>query len=210
MDRFPPFPPSDQRAAALASLQWALGSPGHAVQFHYDDASSHEIAAQFLADGLRSGQPVIAIATPDHRRLFDEYLRAHAFDVDGLTLAGELGLHDAQEVVSRFMIASTPDPALFREVMGGILSRLGGRRRVIRIYGEIVDLLWKVGDREAALRVEELWNSLAADYHFALLCGYSIDNFTDAEHGVVFENICGQHHHVVATGWQRKPSRPAP
>jgi hypothetical protein len=210
MNRFPPFQPSDQRAAARASLQWALGSPGHAVQFHHDDPSSHEIAAQFLADGLRSGQPVVAIVTPERRRVFDEYLRAGGFDVDALTLAGELALHDAEEVMSRFIIAGMPNPASFREVIGGLLNRLGARHRVIRIYGEMVDVLWKVGDREAALRVEELWNSLAADYHFALLCGYAIDNFADAEHGAVFENICGQHHHVVGTGWPRKPLRPVP
>jgi hypothetical protein len=210
MNRFPPFQPSDARAAAVASLQWALARPGHAVHFHQDDASVLEIAGHFLADGLRSGQRVVAMATEHHRRLFDAYLTAQGFDVDALTLAGELGLHDAQEVMNRFLRGGTAEPALFREAIGRLLNRLGGRHRVIRVYAEIVDVLWKLGDRAAALRVEELWNSLARDYHFALLCGYSIDNFTDTEHGAVFENICGQHHHVVPNNWQRKPLRRAP
>ena len=60
----------------------------------------------------------------------------------------------------------------------------------------MVDLLWKEGKGPAALRLEQLWNALAGDYHFALLCGYSADNFIGTR-GVGFEDVCGQHRVVV-------------
>lgn len=204
------FRPSDPDAAARARLQCSLGSHGHAVQFYQDDESLREVAGQFLADGLRSGQPVVAVVTPDHRGMFEADLRARGFDVDTLAITGELGLYDARDVMSQFMIGEDPHPALFREVVGRLLTRLGGRHRVIRAYGEMVDVLWKDGNPTAAVRLEELWNALSADYHFTLLCGYAIDNFMSAEHGAAFERICGQHHHVVPAHQLHQPLRAAP
>ena len=41
----------------------------------------------------------------------------------------------------------------------------------------MVDLLWKQGKTEAAIRLEVLWNNLADSHVFSLLCGYAIGNF---------------------------------
>ena len=57
------------------------------------------------------------------------------------------------------------------------------------------DLLWKDGLAEAAIRLEMLWNKLAAKYRFALLCGYSMGNFyKQAER---FQSVCQEHSHVI-------------
>ena len=60
----------------------------------------------------------------------------------------------------------------------------------------MVDVLWKEGKPEAAIRLEILWNRLAQRYGFALLCGYSMGNFYKETKG--FEAICREHTHVVA------------
>jgi hypothetical protein len=41
----------------------------------------------------------------------------------------------------------------------------------------MVDLLWRGGQAEAAIRLEVLWNELASTRTFSLLCGYAIGNF---------------------------------
>jgi hypothetical protein len=47
----------------------------------------------------------------------------------------------------------------------------------MRVFGEMVDILWARGLSAAAVAVEELWNELAERRSFALLCGYRLDIF---------------------------------
>jgi hypothetical protein len=59
----------------------------------------------------------------------------------------------------------------------------------------MVDVLWQQGQRDAAIRLEVLWNQLAQSQAFSLLCGYAIGNFyKDAG----FKDICGHHSHIVS------------
>jgi anti-sigma regulatory factor (Ser/Thr protein kinase) len=44
--------------------------------------------------------------------------------------------------------------------------------RPLTIYGEMVALLWDADNVGAAMALEELWNSLARDVVFSLLCAY--------------------------------------
>ena len=47
----------------------------------------------------------------------------------------------------------------------------------LRAYGEMVDVLWRRGEKSAALRLEELWNELQARRSFTLLCAYAMGKF---------------------------------
>jgi hypothetical protein len=98
------------------------------------------------------------------------------------------------------MAGDMPDPDAFDESVGRLISTLvrsRGDRVLIRAYGEMVDVLWKAERADAAIRLEMLWNKLAARHGFALLCGYAMGNFykqTD-----LFEEVCRQHTHVMPT-----------
>jgi hypothetical protein len=124
-------------------------------------------------------------------------LTDRGFAVQALEDDGQLILLDARLTLTALMNGGGVEPSRFRGIIGAVMERAGGRRRVVRAYGEMVDLLWKDGQAPTALRLEQLWNALARDYHFALLCGYSADNFIGAEPGNGFEAVCGQHRVVV-------------
>lgn len=189
-------PPTPDFLSSSSSHHWALTGPGHGVQFYRDDAQRIQVVTEFLADGLKVGQPVVAILAPRNLRSVTQSLIARGFAVDSLVSSSQLALLEADATLASLMSGDAPDPVRFRSIVGAVLDRVGGRRRVVRAYGEIVDLLWKAGKGPAALRLEQLWNALAGDYHFALLCGYSADNFIGAR-GVGFEDVCGQHRVVV-------------
>ena len=70
---------------------------------------------------------------------------------------------------------------------------------VVRAYGEMVDLLWKDGNIEGAIALEELWNGLAVKYSFNLLCAYSMGNFFKEAHTHSFRAICASHGRVSPT-----------
>jgi signal transduction histidine kinase len=169
------------------------------VQFYEDDSSLAGIIVDFIAPGLVAGQPAVVIATPAHREAVATGLKGRWIDVDGLLGTGRLTLLDARDTLAAVMTGGAPNPELFKRVLGGVLSncRAHGSRLCTRVYGEMVDLLWKDGNSEGAIQLEKLWNELAAEHSFALLCAYALGNFykeTDSGH---FQAVCGEHGRVV-------------
>lgn len=169
----------------------------HAVRFYENDKSLAQIAAQFLSDGLAAGNPAIVVATPVHRAAILKELVAKSLDVVQLQRSHDLVLLDAQETLSIFMTNGKPDAEAFKNSMCEVI-RTACRERpgcTVRIYGEMVDILWKNGQQDAAIRLEMLWNQLANTQAFSLLCGYAMGHFyKDAN----FQEVCRHHTHVVS------------
>ena len=171
----------------------------HAVQFYADDAELVERVGTFLSEGLTTGQPAVVIATPEHRVAIERSLEAHLIEIADAKRLGDLVMLDADEILGTFMVDHAPVGSLFRRSVGGIIEQtLRGRERIpVRAYGEMVDVLWKQGRTEAAIRLEVLWNNLAETHAFSLLCGYAIGHFykeTDK-----YKEVCDLHSHVHST-----------
>ena len=185
----------------------AAGSAGtfHAVRFYDSPESLCRIVAGFLADGLRTGEPALMIATPGHRVGIVEALRARRFDVEALEAAGDLLLLDAEDLLATFMVEGMPDAERFKVVGFQIIERAcrGRTNCTIRAYGEMVDVLWKQGQAVAAIRLEMLWNTLGASKDFSLLCGYAMGNFYK---GSQQHEICGHHTHLVNDEGRLEPT----
>jgi len=74
-----------------------------------------------------------------------------------------------------------------------LFDRLGSRP--VRCFGEGVDVLWKAGLDDAALRLEDMWNRLTATRDIRTLCAYSVTNFyKDTSLRAIFD----EHSHVVS------------
>ncbi len=168
----------------------------HAVQFYGDDAQLFKTVGTFLSEGLVAGQPAIVIATPTHRIAIERALESHLIDVAAAKRLGDLVMLDADETLATFTVEQAPVGALFRKSVGDVIDQtLRGRERTpIRAYGEMVDVLWKQGKAEAAVRLEVLWNDLADSHVFSLLCGYAIGNFY--KQTKKYQEVCDLHTHV--------------
>jgi hypothetical protein len=167
----------------------------HAVKFYDSQDSLCRLVAGFLAEGLIEQQPALLIATPEHRNGIVDELRARHFDIDRLVSTGDFVQLDAATVLASIMVDGMPDEQLFLHNMLTTVERIcRGRHCVLRAYGEMVDVLWKQQQDVAAIRLEMLWNKLAASKKFSLLCGYAMGNFyKDAQ----LRDIHRQHSHVV-------------
>jgi hypothetical protein len=169
--------------------------PGHfhAVKFYDSSDSLSRIAAEFLGEGLASRQRALVIGTPSHRKAVVDELRARHFDVVGMEAAGDLVILDAQAMLGSFMVGGRPDASLFQATAARQLDRLGDRP--IRVFGEGVDVLWKAGLGDAAIRLEMLWNKLTLGRDIKTLCAYSVSNFyNDTSLRAIFD----EHSHVVS------------
>ena len=72
-----------------------------------------------------------------------------------------------------------------------VIDRLRQRGTPIHLYGEMVDLLSERGNSQGALRLEQLWNEIAREQPFSVLCGYRLG--TLANDIDCLEQICAQH-----------------
>jgi MEDS: MEthanogen/methylotroph, DcmR Sensory domain len=179
---------------------------GHAVQV-YDDVS--ELArsfAAFVAAGFRDGDPAIAIATADHREAFAGELAQRGWDPAELERKAMLVSADAEELLDRFMDGETPSAQRFEHHIGGLVDEVSTRHpgRTVRAFGEMVDVLWRRGQQEAASALEELWNELAKTRSFALLCGYHLDVFEPDVQRDALPEVFRTHSHTRAV---EEPSR---
>ncbi|MEP7049870.1 MAG: PAS domain S-box protein [Pseudomonadota bacterium] len=171
----------------------------HVVQFYEDDSFLCDTVARFLGLGLVSGEPVVVIATQSHWNAFTARLTASAFDAERACASGQLTFLDAAETLGKFMRDGMPDRTLFESVVGGLLGAIRSRQQAprVRAFGEMVDLLWREGNPEAALLLEEMWNDLGASHPLNLLCAYVMANFYRADDSGRFDAVCNSHSHVL-------------
>jgi signal transduction histidine kinase len=198
---------------AAATIQTPESLPhDHFVQFYDDESALSEAVAAFLAEGLRNGQSVVVIATAEHAESFRFALAAHGVDGGEAVRAGQMLILDAHDALALFMVDNMPDEQLFITHLGGAIAKViaDSGQPSIRAYGEMVDILWREGNATAAIRLEELWNDLAAAHSFALLCAYAMGNFYHETSGG-FEAVCKLHSHVIpARSEVRFSDQPAP
>lgn len=127
---------------------WILAErlPGeHIAQLYSHETVLVESLRMFTTHGLSRGEAVLLVLTPSHRDMLLEHLNADGFDVGQLQQDGQLLLRDAAELLACFMLNGMPDTTLFRmsvgEVVEGMKSK--GAKGTVRVFGEMVDLLWK-------------------------------------------------------------------
>jgi signal transduction histidine kinase len=161
--------------------------PPHAVQFYDDDAQLIDVVCAYFSAALARGECCVAVATPEHRRAITEALGTHE----------RLVLLDARETLNCFLVDGMPVRERYRATIGPVIRELLPQGTAVRAFGEMVCLLCRDGRPEAALALEGLWNELAEELPFSLLCGYALKSFNSAAEREAFENVCGAHSHVV-------------
>ena len=171
----------------------------HDVQFYESDDFLFGSVADYLATGVRLGQPIVVIATVAHRNGYREAMRARGANPDDLTEGRDVAWLDARDTLSAFMEGGKPNAELFDLTVGRVFESLRRNRRyvMIRAHGEMVDILWREGKADAALALEKLWNELAARHSFSLLCTYARQSLASAARVDGVDRICGCHARVL-------------
>ena len=168
----------------------------HRVQFYDSDAFLLRTVLDFVEPSRRTGDAVLVIATLEHRGALQAALGCGpaAVQPDGRDHCVFL---DAGEMLAAIMVDAMPDEQRFTEVIGGLLRQLSdnGQRRV-SAFGEMVSVLYAQDNAAAAVRLEQLWETLAQQHRLDLLCAYPLNAFPDDSHRRAFECICAAHSHV--------------
>ena len=181
-----------------AAAIWILAerpSGEHIAQPYSHDTVFVESLRMFTTHGLSRGEAILLVLTPSHRDLLLPHLQADGFDVCRLQQDGQLLLLDAADVLTRFMLDGMPDTTLFRMSVGEIVERMKFRtNRKVRVFGEMVDLLWR-SNQPAAVRLEQLWSELIESSDLSLFCAYS----TSYVHDSFPEALRTPHSHIITS-----------
>src|SRR5579885_533156 len=171
---------------------------GHFVQFYETDEFLLNTLSNFIGAGLGSGEPCIVIATKAHREDLEERLKANELDLAAARAHSTYISLDAEETLAKFMEQDSLVPERFYEVIGQVLAQASMGQKQLRIFGEMVELLWARGQQSTAIQLEALWNELHNTYpSFSLLCAYPMHKFTGDIYRKQFSEICNQHSQVI-------------
>jgi signal transduction histidine kinase len=194
--------PGSGSASALPLAGWCdSDGPAHVVQFYKDDAFLLDELSRFIGSALVAGDYGILFATESHRRGITRRLRSRGLDVGVAVEQGRYIALDAETTLANLMVNGLPYPARLSAIMDSLMGRAkllaDGRQARVRIFGEMVALLWSEGNREAAIRLEQIWRELAQRYDFSLRCAYPISDFGRAADSQAFLQICAEHSGVI-------------
>ncbi len=176
---------------------WEMSESEHFVQFYETDAFLLDSLSGFIDTGLAEGGACIVLATKAHRESLEERLKSHGLDLAAAQTQGDYISLDAAEALSKFMVNGLPDPERFALVFGDMIMRAAEGRHHVRVFGELVALLWADGKRAEAIRLEELWNDLGKLHPFSLFCAYPMHDFGSEVYEAEFTEICNRHSQVI-------------
>lgn len=169
----------------------------HVVQIYDNDTMLLNTLADFVSNGFHSGDSVVIIATGKHVTALNTRLKVRGLDLTPLVTADQYIMLDADDVLAGFIINGMPDEGKFVQAMTPVMERARKNGRQVRAFGEMVALLWELGNTEATIALEDLWNKFCARQRFGLFCAYPKKGFGHNGNDSVMR-ICSCHSKVIA------------
>jgi PAS domain S-box-containing protein len=147
---------------------------GHSGEIAPHEAVLTESLRRFATHGLSQEEAVLLMLIPSHRELLVQQLNADGFDVAGLQRDGRVVLYDAAELLTSFMRDGMPNATRLKMRIDELVAplRSTSRNRKVRVFSEMVDLLWRANPA-AAIRLEQLWDDVIERSQLGAFCAYS-------------------------------------
>jgi len=170
----------------------------HVVYRYIDDQHFVDAVGFYTASGLDRDGAVILMVTEAHRAAIRRYLKSDG-NVEVLEASGQLVFLDAAECMSTFMVDGHPDPKIFKAGARTLIQQASrdertGRDREVRLFGEMVSLLWP-SNTSAAEQLEALGNEIVEEYSIPILCAYSLNG---PDRSQLPESLLKVHSHSIA------------
>jgi len=171
----------------------------HIVQLYQDSDFLNYAVCRFASGAFTKGEGIMLVATRTHWDTFRPRLEAQGVDVDAARERGQLTVVDADELLPRFMRGAMPDPPVFNAVFTEAVrqARAKGNYQNLRVWGEMVDVLWERGDVSASMNLEDLFDQLCKRTDIAIFCSFLMDNFNDDIHAQMLPRLGTNHSHLI-------------
>lgn len=157
-----------------------------------DDGRSLKTIGSWLARALLDGGTVLVVAEAQHCSVLLDTILAEGADVAEARLDGCLVELDAEETLARIFEGDRLPAASFDAEIGDIVRSALARGRPVRVYGEMVALLWREGRVGSVFDLETRWTELGARGRLSRVCGYPMEILSS---GPVIDELRRLHSH---------------
>lgn len=169
----------------------------HNVAFFSNDRLLLDHLTEFIGTALNSERAAIVVATESHRSNLLLRLQGLGIDVEAEVEKNRLLMLDAAAALSSLMASGMPDQDRFFTMLADVIVQVekaaSKDHAPIAVYGEIVDLLWKQGNIEAAIALEQVGDRLSKTYNIEFLHGYSLNGREEKMSHSIIDRICAEH-----------------
>jgi hypothetical protein len=172
----------------------------HFCQFDSDEEPLLSSVVRFAAAGLTRGELVLLAVTPAQSEALVQQLSAHRLDPARAQAAGRLRFVNPLALLEECGGGETPDVERLKAGARTLVDSLPrDGNRTVRVYGEMLGLLWQLGHAEAAIELEECWDGFVTERPLCVFCGYRVDPLAYSTYAGPFGEIGRVHSHVLAT-----------
>jgi hypothetical protein len=156
-----------------------LGPCQHVVQFYESDEDLIDTLEAFLGTAL-----------------LEQRLHAAGIDLAKVRAADRYIPLDAEKLFELFMHGGRFDSEGFFEVARNALERCRGSGRSVRVFGELVAVMWAHKHYATALRLEEAWQAQCKASKLSVLCSYPFAGISE-DSARMIPDICAAHTEAV-------------
>jgi DNA-binding NarL/FixJ family response regulator len=169
----------------------------HEVEVCSDEAALLDGFVRVAEGALNTGNTAIVLASRSHQFTLHQRLRASGVDLDLAIGEGRFVSLDVADLLSAVIVNGWPDEvrfwALARPLIVQATKASKGNPPRVAAYGEGAPTLWNDGHAAAALRLEQLWDTLTRIYNIDIYCGYLLRPPIGDDEKRLFEQICAEH-----------------
>jgi hypothetical protein len=178
------------------SPQGKIADSRHVVHFYQEDFELISNLSAFISEGISNGENCIVVATASH---IEELQKHFSPELQELINSNKhlLLLMDADKTLTTIMEKDRISTRLFDNNVRNQIKEVASTGMPLRIFGEMVAILWRNGHAQDVDRLEKLWNSLLEDYTVNLYCAYPMLYFDRSVHLSAYDSICRAHDKVT-------------
>ena len=171
----------------------------HIVYSYTDHARLADAVCLFARCGLDKGEAVLLVLSSAHYNPVRQRLQDAGYNLTDLEETGQLICENAASLLTHFMLDGIIDEHKFKTRIDRMIEKAklgtGGRKHgLVRVFGEMVDLIWAPHPR-ATERLEELWNEVIQVHSVPLLCAYSLAGTPD---NALSDGLVACHSHAIS------------
>jgi hypothetical protein len=167
----------------------------HTLQLYRDEKFLIELARSLINVRLNGCGSVLVIMTSKHRKDVQAALTEEELENEGLRFL------DIDDLLPQFMVEDWPNGPQFLQSMATILISARQRGRVY-VFNEMTGVLFAEGKSDAALKVENMWHSLAIQHQFSLRCAYPLSALYEQGDNRTRSSVCQLHQRMQIQGDQ--------
>ncbi|SFF26714.1 MEDS domain-containing protein [Nitrosomonas sp. Nm166] len=178
---------------------WYLTNPSgsHLVQVCQNESFRAEAIAHYIKEGVLEGEGIIIFAGMALRKNVISKMEWLGLDVATLKNEGQIKFFDAEFLLLSIVVDGIIKRQAFQEVVGTPICDIQLKYGKARVFGEMVNILWKQGQYDTAMQLGSLWNELNRKQEFSLFCVYSVDNLDPNAYEEALERLCKCHPYLT-------------